>query len=293
LATISKEVAWNGIRFLIPSDWEMGRIGSRHLVFEDEAGPVMEAKWGLVKGAFSHQTHLRRLGALHCRKLSDGIQEWPLPVHWRKALAQFQATGFQWLGEADSGRGVILYCPACRKAAILQFLRQNEPTSEQRCLDILASYRDHRPDGHIFWSIFDIQVTLPDGLQLVKYTFDAGKFALEFDDGRQKVRLYRWAPAAALLSGRDLIQFAKTIPEFAEAEPHPLTLNGCPAVDWSVFPAGIVQRRISHLKGKPSFFWLRLWHLKDKNRIMGIWAASKTLLDAPMLNRIARDYKSI
>jgi hypothetical protein len=293
LSAICKEVAWNGIRFLIPSSWEMGRIGSRHLILEDQAGPLMEVKWGVVKGAFSHQANLRRLAALHSRQLSAGIQEWPLPSHWQKTLAQFNASGFQWHGKADSGRGVILYCPSCRNAAILQFFRQHEPRSEQPWLDILASYRDHRPDGHIFWSIFDIRALLPDGLLLVKYTFAVGKFMLEFSDGRQKIRLYRWAPAAALLAGRDLTQFTKSIPEFAETEPYPLTLDDCHAVEWSAFPQGSRQRRIRSLKGKPSFFWLRLWHLEDKNRILGLWAASNAPLDAPMLDRIARDYESI
>ena len=58
-----KQVAWNGIRFKAPRPWQIGRIGTRHLVLEDAGGPVMEVKWGPVKGKFSHAAHLKRLAA--------------------------------------------------------------------------------------------------------------------------------------------------------------------------------------------------------------------------------------
>ena len=56
-----KHIAWNGIRFKAPAEWEVGQIDSRHLILEREAEPVMEVKWGSVKGAFSHKAHLKRL----------------------------------------------------------------------------------------------------------------------------------------------------------------------------------------------------------------------------------------
>jgi hypothetical protein len=293
LSLIFKEVAWNGIRLLVPCSWEAGRIGSRHLMLEDETGPVMELKWGWVKGGFSPLAQLKRLAAVHTRQVSGGLREWPVPPHWQKALAPFEVTGFQWSSERDSGRGVILFCPSCRKASILQFFRQDDPASEHIWREILASYRDHRTDGRIFWSIFDIRAILPDRLHLLKYTFDAGRFIIEFGDGQQNVHLYRWAPAAALLGGRDLIHFTRTIPELAQTDPHPLAIDGDHAVEWSASPRGLWRRRVSRLRMKPSFFWLRLWHLEAQNRILSIWARSKRPLDTLLLDQIARDYESI
>jgi len=43
-----KEIAWNGVRFKTPAEWEIAQIGPRHLILENEMGPVMEVKWGPV-----------------------------------------------------------------------------------------------------------------------------------------------------------------------------------------------------------------------------------------------------
>jgi len=134
---------------------------------------------------------------------------------------------------------------------------------------------------------------LPRDLQLFHHQFDAGKYVLRFTDGRQKIDLCRWAPASFLLDGRDLIQFSKTIPEFAESDPHPVRIGGYQAVEWHVSPRTHWRRRWSRLKIKPSFFWLRLWLLEDQNRILSVRAESKHPLDAHLLNQICCDYEII
>ncbi len=288
-----KEVAWNGVRFKTPAEWEMAQIGSRHLILENEAGPVMEIKWGPVNGTFSHKAHLKRLAALHSRRVKGSIAEWFLPPHWEAALSDFETSGFLWQGEAAIGRGAILFCPTCRTAALIQFFRYNSAQREKILSKVLKSYRDHRQDGRNLWSIFDIRVTLPQKLKLIGFRFEAGKFELEFAYGRQKVYLHRWAPAAALLGGGDLVGFARMIPEFSAGQPQTLTIDGCNAVEWSIVPASDWRRRISRLKVNPSFFRYRLWHVAEKNRIFGIRTESKYPLDSQLLDQIYTDYESI
>lgn len=288
-----KQVAWNGVRFKTPAEWEIAQIGSRHLVLENETGPVMEVKWGPVKGRFSHKAHLKRLAALHSRSVRGRIAEWFLPPHWQAALSDFETSGFLWQGEAAIGRGAILFCPVCRNAALIQFFRYNSPKREKIISAVLKSYRDHRQDGLILWSIFDIRVTLPETLKLIKFRFEVGKFELEFARDRQSIYLHRWAPAAALLGGRDLVGFTRTVPEFSEGQPQPLTIDGNDAVDWRRMPESDWQRRISRWKVNPSFFWYRLWHLTEKNRILGIRSESKYPLDFQLLDQIYSNYESI
>jgi hypothetical protein len=50
---------------------------------------------------------------------------------------------------------------------------------------------------------------------------------------------------------------------------------------------------ICRLKVKPSYFWFRLWHLEDKNRILGVRAESKHPLDFQLLKRICSGYDSL
>ncbi len=288
-----KQVAWNGIRFKTPPLWEIGQIGTRHLILEDEAGPVMEVKWGSVKGTFSHRAHLKRLAASQSRNIKGHIAEWFLPPPWEKALAGFETRGFLWQATDASGRGAILFCQACRNATLIQFFGDSSAKHEKVLLTVLRSFQDHRQDGRILWSIFDIRVKLAEGFRLLRYRFEAGKYELVFNDGMQNIHLQRWAPAAAILGGRDLIWFSGTIPEFAVGQPPLLTLDDSKAVEWSISPAGKWRRMIGRLKVKPSYFWFRLWHLEDKNRILSVRAESKHPLDFRLLNRICAGYESL
>jgi hypothetical protein len=289
-----KEVAWNGVRFKTPVKWEIVQIGTRHLVLENGMVPVMEVKWGPVKGHFSHKAHLKRLAALHPRNVKGRVAVWFLPPHWQAALTDYETSGFLWQGEAAIGRGAILFCPVCRNAALIQFFRYNSSDQEKILLAVLKSFRDHRQDGLMQWSVFDIRVTLPETLELTQFRFDVGKFEIGFAHGRQFTYLHRWAPAAALLDGGDLRGFIRTVSEFSAGLPQPLMHASDDALTWCLSPTSVWQRRLlSRLKLNPSFFWYRIWHVKEKNRILGIRSESKYPLDSQLLDQISTVYESI
>ena len=146
-----KQIAWNGIRFKAPRQWEIGQIGRRHLILENEAGPVMEIKWGPVKGAFSHKAHLKRLAAAQSGGNRSGFAEWFLPPPWEKALGRFETRGFRWQTQETVGRGAILYCRACRTATLIQFMGENTVSQEKVLVRILKSFQDHQHDGQTFY----------------------------------------------------------------------------------------------------------------------------------------------
>ena len=293
MTKIWKEVAWNGIRFKTPANWEVSQIGTRHLILDDQAGPVMELKWGPVKGAFSHKTHLKRIVALQSRRNKVRVAKWLLPPHWQQALADFETSGFLWQGHAASGRGAILFCSVCRNATLIQFFRGSSAEREKILLAVLKSYRDHGQADRILWSVYDIRVKLPKTFALLRFRFEAGKFEIAFTAGRLIIYIYRWAPAAAILGGRDLTEFAKTIPDFAIGQPNALTIDDCKAIEWSVAPTDGWQQIISSLTLKPSFFWYRLWYLEKQNRILGVRATSKRRLDFQLLHKICANYESL
>ena len=253
----------------------------------------MEVKWGAVKGAFSHRTHLKRLASLQSRRNKISVAEWILPPPWEAALAEFEAGGFLWQSPAASGRGAILFCSGCRTATLIQFFGDSSVKREKVFLAVLKSFRDHSRDGWLRWSIFDIQATLPQALQLEKFRFEAGKFELVFTAGRQHIYLHRWAPAAALLEGRNLIAFARLIPEFASGVPLPITVDNCEAAEWEIKPGNHWLQKLSRFKITSSFFFFRLWHLEEQNRILGIRVESKYPLDLQLARQIYEHYKSL
>ena len=285
-----KQVAWNGISLDVPQTWEIAEIGVRHLILEDDSGPAMEVKWGPVKGKFSHRAHLKRIGAFQTQKLKKTVKEWTLTPQWEDALSGFQTSGFSWHTDTKTGRGVILYCPVCRKAALIQFLQSRATFSEQIPLMVLKTFQDHRDDDQVAWSVFDIRAMMPAVYQLVSHRFEPGNFELAFERGSQKIFLYRWAPASVILSDQDLMQFAETVSDFSAVDPVPVDMDGGSAVEMSLSPRVIW---FSRFRAKPSFHWMGVWHLENKNRILGVKMQGKRAFDTQILDRICADYESI
>ncbi|NIS59197.1 MAG: hypothetical protein GTO13_00350 [Proteobacteria bacterium] len=289
-----KEFAWNGIRFVTPAAWQAGRIGARYLMLEEESGPVLEVKWGRVKGVFSHQAQLGRLAALQGKKLGESVRECPLPAAWEKALAKYQATGFSWHGRTVGGMGVLLYCPTCQNATLIQFYRKDSNQAGKIPQRLLASFRDHRKENEVIWSLFDIRATIPEKFRLVRYRFEAGEFELAFASGGQTITLHRWGPASILLCDRDLIQFARTVLSHPRGEPRPVIGADGKAVEWTVEPPPTLWGHWwGRIKGKSSFQWFRLWHLEEKNRILGVRVEGRRIIEQDLLERICAGYESL
>jgi hypothetical protein len=269
------EVGWNGIRFRAPADWQLAQIGARHLVLEDETAPVMEVKWSKVKGNFSHKAHLKRLASLQKKQVRKTFKAESIPADWETVLTDFQVSGFSWQANTTHGRGVILFCPGCRKATLIQFFQPKSIENIRVASQVLDSFRDHRQDGQVLWSTYDIRAVVPQTYQLKRHRFEAGKFELDFADGNQHICLHRWALASV------------------KPEPAAGSMNGCATAEWSLTPKTDWQRWLGRFKPKASYYWLGLWHLEEKNRILGVRAEGKKPLDTELLDRICTHYESI
>ena len=202
-----KETAWNGIQFKAPAGWDLSRIGARYLMLENEAGPVLELKWAAIKGAFSHPKHLRRLTKSFQRQSGIRIAEHHLPHGWKKKLKNYDVSGFLWTGKSMRGKGVILYCPDCKHATLIQFYDYPVCKPENVYLEILSTFRDHRLDNEAVWAVFDIRAVIPDTYVLKYHRFEPGRFELSFASDTQKLTLYRlflWIVPKHLLLNRNL-----------------------------------------------------------------------------------------
>ena len=289
-----KDVAWNGIRFTAPEKWEAAKIGARHLLLEEAARPTMELKWRRIRGKFSHHKLLRRLAALHPDRLPADLAEWDLPPQWQSALVNFNASGFRWHGKAFRGRGVILYCPACQTATLIQFYHRNGSENDPVCHQVLGSFRDHFQGEPTMWSLFDIRACLPSRFELTSFRFDAGHFFLKFAARGQTLVLNRWGPASILLSGRDLLQLARALNQVPSEAARMQLMVGDRQIEGVSGPS---LRRwfptLTRLATKPAFQQFRLWHLVDKNRIFGLNLQSKTPFDRDEFDRLCAAYESL
>jgi hypothetical protein len=284
-----KEIAWNGIRFVVPVAWEPSRIGPRHLVIESEAGPAMEIKWGPVKGWFSRSAHLRRLSKLTLAR-GAALREWAPPQGWLQALTRFECTGFAWEAGGEAAVGAILHCPACHTASVIQFFQSpGRSRAAGQAVAVLASLRDHRDDGLVAWAVYDILALLPSGFALARHRFEAGRFFLEFRDRRRSIRLFRWAPAAVLLRDRDLSRFAETAAGLDGMEFRATAVQGQPEVEGRERIAGVARRLGSSL-GLCPVRTARIWHVPARNRILGIVVEGRFAIDPSVMETVRGGY---
>lgn len=285
-----KNIAWNNIRLTIPLNWEIGRIGTYQLMFQDDSSPRLELKWHPIKGKFSHSAHLKRLTDRHKNALQHPIEPWPLPVEWKNALSEFTSSGFMWRSEKSIGRGLILFCPHCRQATLIQFFFNGPAETSPVPQTILKSFRDHRNDGLSDWFVFDIRATLPENFTLSDHRFQPGNYALKFSNGTQTIHLLRWAPASALLNRRSLARFARTITGMEPETFVSRRINQCPGVEGSFAPFSKYNKWFRRFMPKPAFQLWRLWHLEEKNRILGIKMEGHHAIDSDLADTICEAY---
>jgi hypothetical protein len=284
-----KRIAWNNIQLSIPLTWEIARMGTNELIFQEEAKPRLELKWNKIKGNFSHDRHLKRLIRQQKNALQKPIEKWPLPLEWEKALAGFTASGFSWQSETNIGHGAILFCPVCRRATLVQFLGDEHNVKTHKRQKILESFRDHGDDGQTHWSLFDIKAILPDKFKLTQYRFQPGNYVLEFSNGKQKLHLLRWAPASAFLGDQTLFQFAEAITHIPQTDFSSMQINQEPAAEAYVKP--LAKRKwFQRTPSNHAFQLWRFWHVKTKNRILAVKIESNDAIDPHLADDICKYY---
>ena len=275
MALTLKQIAWNGIQFSIPATWDLVWIDACHLTFGKHGKPAMEIKWGTIKGRYSHRSQLKKINQGHKAHPNKKIRNWQLPSTWKQALGNYSYQGFCWQTDSTNGHGATLYCPACRKAIIFHIFNIGNQLSDPGVLNFLKTLADHRDDGCVAWNIFDMQALLPKSLGLNHYQFKPGNHQLAFLDKSMTVRLYRWAPASALLADSGLVAFVAETLMIKREQLSQTAIKGYPAVEMRQPGATGWRRRLARWRIKPALKWVLVWHIDKHNRILGISLESK------------------
>ena len=291
-ATLSKPVAWNGVRFDAPCDWEITELGQRHLLLETNDHPIMEVKWGPVKGTFSHRKQLRRLVRGKTQPSSPAVNMAECPPSWTEALGDFEISCFTWQGRSINGTGLILYCPQCRQASLLQFFHTDEQWDSTWTDSVLKSFADHAPGLEQEWSIFDIRFVIPVQFHLTQHRFEPGMYQIGFQTSHQTLNIYRWGLAAVLLNDGDLPAFAQQMKLLDPMSALPTGSSRPEMAQWSWQTSqGRWSRVWQRLLRAHRFQMLRLWHLEATNRILGVHLASRRAIDIPNFESICTAYE--
>lgn len=289
-----REVAWDGVRFEVPAEWEIGEIGRRYLFFETIDGPRLEIKWGPVKGKFSPRAQFRRLAASQRRNLRKVLREDELPTPWIRALDGYKSVGFLWHSGPIGGRGTVLYCPRCRQATLLQFYRTPPTRSVPYAHRLLASFEDHTERSRTVWSVFDICAKIPPDYPLKAFSFEPGRYELTFTGRETILTLQRWSPADALLGESGLFGFEKKRLMYSANPSMVLKTCSSEAVEWEDASQKDFRQRLQRrLRRQPLYSRVRLWHETDKNRILSVRLEGREPIDQRQMRFICANYGTI
>ena len=293
-----KLLAWNGIRLSVPADWEVTSLASSYLLLDDSVSPVLELKWQQVKGRFSHEANLRRLARSSRVASKVSLQKKSVPESWRWALEGFEAQAFSWEGSAIQGEGAVIYCPTCQTATLVQFYHTSGRIGSLVSGQVLHSFRDHGEDGWIAWSLFGIRALVPQRFGLAHHSFHPGHYQLGFKCRRGRLELNRWGPADVLLKQGGLQEwYTKRTGGGRHADSLGLKADeydGEPALKGkSKGPSSSLGRFWNQLVGKHSYDWIRIWHVRKMNQILGVEASDSRQLDVSLLEEICHNYEMV
>ncbi|MBW1996569.1 MAG: hypothetical protein JRJ29_01255 [Deltaproteobacteria bacterium] len=292
---IWKELAWDGVRFVMPADWDAAKLGPGYVMLENEFGPVMELRSRAIKGVFSPRDQLKKLRSAQDKQLGGLIQEIALPQAWREPLKPFRAFGFSWKGEGLRGKGLVIYCPTCKRVTAIQFFEKGKPgTGDALSARVLESFQDHRTDNRVLWAVFDIHALVPSAYRLTRHRFEPGEFEMVFSRRVQKITLHRWAPASALMGEGGLFAFLEKLPYLHKKKFQEIQAPEIDGLEWNEEPCSTLFGRVRWIRNlKPSLRRFRLWHVEEKNRILGVGYQGRGNIEPALFDRVCKEYVCI
>lgn len=193
----SRRLAWDGISFCVPTNWEITsytdkRRGIRRVEIENEYSMRLEAEWvynqqavQLDKIMKNYEEASKEL-TLHAdsRKAIGN-----LPNHWSATHFVFKETSTdtdKTLKVFSHELATIFYnCPQNSIFCyfILHFLPESSEDPVELTQKLTNSFENHNnANGSIPWQLFDAQFKLPQRFKLLKTTFDIGS----------KLMIYEW-----------------------------------------------------------------------------------------------------
>jgi hypothetical protein len=287
------EIAWNGVRLQVPAGWQPREVGRRYLLLASPSGPAMELRWGpAAKKCAAPADYLRRLQPRRAPRRI--IRPTALTAAWQKALAGFACQGFAWSDGRQAATGSVICCPVCRTATLIQFFHPPGAGAGPAAARALTAFRDHGAAQTVDYALFDIRAEVPAMFELVGQRFEPGYFELSFRRPRQRLVLHRWGPAQVLLQDAPLATLGRRLMPGSDGRPEALLVGPHRGLGWSQgTPERSWQSWWKILQPGDRFRHYRIWHMADRNRLMGVSLEGRLAPPHPWLEALCEAYESV
>ena len=284
---------WDGIGMNLPEGWQPCFIEYQQkqimMRFEDERNAErLQLKVQDIKGRFAVDRNMKAIekGIRKARKKSPDL-EFRTGVTIPMVKKTFRGEPFATFGWREGDLvawGLLVHCPKCARASIIQIVSGADEDDPQLAGRILSSYRDH-PEGDIVrWSAYGVDFDAPRSFTHAEHGYDPrGLFRVTLKDGRESLSVLRWNLANLMLKGTDLEGFARKsfTKDFRR-------YNLAVEYDTTRLISRMkvaFRRRLRSLR--PAFMCGMLWHCAATNRIFSVHLLSDSSEESERLRELA------
>ncbi|MBT8334699.1 MAG: hypothetical protein KJP19_09720 [Deltaproteobacteria bacterium] len=260
-----KLIAWNGLRLVIPQQWETIVRDKRHLIFEQDLHPLLELRW--QRSTLSGDSEKKTAAILAQLEKETGNHLTPIPPPAPLGALQkiYDVAAFS-LGTSGFPDGAVLICKSCATIILIRFFSGTEDwlAKESNPFQTLGC---HLPQGtEPTWAIQDISFQLLEDFHLDTYTFAFGMSRIWFKSSSTDVIFYRLAPASTHLKQSS---FEELFRRFNDST-HPIEKSDREHSLVSRHSPHPLQYLLARLSRKKPFTWSHFQHLPEYDRILGL-----------------------
>lgn len=291
----AKLLAWNGVSFEAPADWEILSFGKNALMAGLPEKPLFSCRFNHVKGRFNLKKHFARLKKAHQGPSAQRPEPVEPPASWGGGLSRFDALCFRWGERSAPGLGAILHDPQSAVAAVVHLPEPLAPEIAARLFATFAAYPFAEPRP---FALFDFFAVLPGGYALTRYKLTAGYYRLELAAKGTTLTIERFGPAELALAGRSLEAWSRELWEAMVKKyamiPETQMRGDDMVVTWEKQnPPGVLAR----LAGLSPRFrihgWARARHEAAHAKLFALSARSYRPLDIAGLLAIEKSYATV
>jgi len=272
---LRQTIAWNGIAFKTPEDWEIESLDDTHMLIGEDGSPKIEIKWTESPKKFTLENYLKRFIDRSQKLLKITIHELPHPFFFSHDIKTFDFFFFSWENESSNGNGVLIFCSCCKKLTMIRFFSGSQISFNSLPALILCSFTDHPKSDQTRWQLFGLNFSTPRSLKLLEYSFKPGSYTIKLKQKKTTLTFFSWGPALFLLSKNSLSKFAtQRLPDLKGFATTGVCRHGN-YLEWSYRNTRFKNADLIPFLNKYSSFTLfRICHDRQNNRIYGIMVDS-------------------
>ena len=299
---------WQGLSLTLPANWNLVSFGgdatAGHARVDDEDGPRLELRWERPKGAIDVARSIEQFLARLEREAKKKQRDFEAADHphivskSRKRKAQL--VNYGWSGDAEDsingqGWGVAWHCGDCGRVVVAHVIgRGHEPADKVQRLasEVLSSMECHGHGGWQTWSLFDLQLEVPEEFALGAAKLMTGRIEIEWQrtlkpnfplnlgaglQRLERISLRRLAAANVLLESESLEQWSTRVvgrgnKHYALGPAEAIVIHGHEGFVLRGTPRDLRRRIVSRAgdivrRRRTPLVEARIWHCTESNKI--------------------------